>query len=224
MSPLSPAELQKAYQIRFAGAVGYRRKVWEVLCGFFSKWIPPNATVLDLGSGYCEFINSVQAQRKYAMDLNPDIDTLAAPEVIVLHQDCSAEWALSPEVLDAVFTSNFFEHLPSKVALQATLNQAQRCLRSGGRLIMMGPNIKYIPGKYWDFFDHHIALTERSLAEALRMCGFEIEICVGPFLPYTMSQGRTYPVWMLKLYLAMPWMWPLFGKQFLVVARKSQKS
>jgi hypothetical protein len=53
------------------------------------------------------------------------------------------------------------------------------------------------------------------------MCGFEIEICVGRFLPYTMSQGRTYPVWMLKLYLAIPWMWSVFGKQFLVVARKN---
>jgi len=221
MSALLPTQLQKAYETRFAGLTNYRRRVWEVLCGFFSKWIPPNATVLDLGSGYCEFINSVQAQRKYAMDLNPDIDTLAAPDVVALRQDCSAEWALSPEILDAVFTSNFFEHLPSKAALQATLQHAWRCLRPGGRMIMMGPNIKYIPGKYWDFFDHYIPLTELSLAEALRMCGFEIETCVGRFLPYTMSQGRIYPVWMLRFYLAMPWTWPIFGKQFLVVARKN---
>ena len=158
------------------------------------------------------------------MDLNPDVDVLAAPDVVVLRQDCSAEWALAPESLDAVFTSNFFEHLPEKAALQATLQHAQRCLRSGGRIIMIGPNIKYIPGKYWDFFDHYIPLTELSLAEALRMSGFEIEICVGPFLPYTMSQGRTYPVWMPRLYLAIPWMCPLFEKQFLVVARKGQKS
>jgi hypothetical protein len=47
----------------------------------------------------------------------PDIDTLAAPEVIVLRQDCSAEWVPSPATLDAVFTSNFFEHRPSKAAL-----------------------------------------------------------------------------------------------------------
>jgi hypothetical protein len=71
MSALSSTELQKAYQTRFDGATSYRRKVWEVLSGFFSKWIAVNATVLDLGSSYCEFINSVRAQRKDAMDLNP---------------------------------------------------------------------------------------------------------------------------------------------------------
>lgn len=217
----SPAELSKIYAERFTDLSVYRHQVWEVLCVFFSRWISTDATVLDLGSGYCEFINAIKARRKYAMDLNPDVVKRAASDVSVLHQDCSAEWNLAPDTLDAVFTSNFFEHLPDKPTLQQTLWNARRCLRSGGALIMMGPNVKYVPGAYWDFFDHYIPLTELSLAEVLRICGFEIEICVGRFLPYTMSQGRTYPIWMLKLYLSMPWVWPLFGKQFLVVARKS---
>jgi hypothetical protein len=37
--------------------------------------------------------------------------------------------------------------------------------------------------------------------------------------PYSMSQGPTYPLWMLKAYLAVPFVWRFFGKQFLVVAR-----
>jgi hypothetical protein len=94
-------------------------------------------------------------------------------------------------------------------------------LKPGGRFIAMGPNIKYIPGAYWDFFDHYVELTELSLAEALLNCGFEIEKQVGRFLPYTMSQGSQYPVWMLRVYLALPLAWPIFGKQFLVVGRKS---
>ena len=153
--------------------------------------------------------------------LNPVASTLAAPGVTVIQQDCSIAWDIAPNTLDAVFTSNFFEHLPDKAALEATLGNAWRSLRPGGTLIMMGPNIKYVPGEYWDFFDHYIPLTELSLAEVLRKCGFELDVCVGRFLPYTMSQGRTYPIIMLKAYLAMPWVWPFFGKQFLVVARKS---
>ena len=86
----------------------------------------------------------------------------------------------------------------------------------------MGPNIKYTQGSYWDFFDHYVELTELSLSEVLSNCGFEIEEQVGRFLPYTMSQGREYAPWTLRLYLKMPATWALFGKQFLVIARKPE--
>jgi hypothetical protein len=77
-----------------------------------------------------------------------------------------------------------------------------------------------VSGAYWDFFDHHVALAELSVAEALAECGFEIEEHVGRFVPFTMSHGPEYPLWMLRLYLAMPPAWQLFGKQFLIVGRK----
>jgi SAM-dependent methyltransferase len=217
----SSTELQQIYQARFGGKSGYRQAIWNVLCRHFAKWIPADAAVLDLGCGHCEFINAVAAQRKYAMDLNLDAQALAAPGVTVILQDCSATWALEPNILDAVFSSNFLEHLPDKPSLERTLQHAWRALRPHGAIVLMGPNIKYVPGAYWDFFDHYIALTELSVAEVLKKTGFTIECSVPRFLPYTMSLGRTYPVWMLKTYLAMPWAWRFFGKQFLVVARKN---
>ena len=220
MTPHCPADLQKMYQTRFAGQQAYRQKVWKALCSFFSRWISAEAVVIDLGCGYCEFINNIECRRKYAMDLNPDARELASPEVTVLLQNCSERWEIPPDSLDIVFTSNFLEHLPNKTTLESTLQHAYHCLRRGGRLILMGPNIKYLPGAYWDFFDHYIALTELSLSEVLRKCGFEIEICRDRFLPYSMSQGRTYPIWTLKTYLIMPWIWRFFGRQFLVIARK----
>jgi SAM-dependent methyltransferase len=156
------------------------------------------------------------------MDLNPDAKALAMPGVTVILQDCSVPWDIEPDTLDAVFSSNFLEHLPDKPSLERTLKNAWRALRPNGSVVLMGPNIKYVPGAYWDFFDHYLALTELSVAEVLKKTGFTIECCVGRFLPYTMSLGRRYPVWMLKAYLAMPWVWRLFGKQFLVVARKNE--
>ncbi len=214
--------LQQIYSNRFAGKADYRTKVWRVLAPYFGQWFPPTGTVLDLGAGYCEFINNANAGQKYAMDLNPDVHKQAAPGVTVLQQDCSDPWPVPDEGLDAVFTSNFLEHLPNKDAVRAVLANAHRCLKPGGRFIAMGPNIKYIPGAYWDFFDHYVELTERSLAEALSSCGYEIEKSIPRFLPYTMSQGREYPAWTLKLYLSLPAAWPIFGKQFLVIARKAR--
>jgi SAM-dependent methyltransferase len=216
----SPSDLEQIYKSRFAGKSVYRRRVWQVLVAYFTRWIPQNATVLDLGCGYCEFINHVQAGLKYGMDLNPGVLSHADPGVNILQQDCSEPWTISPGSLDVVFTSNFFEHLPTKSHLERTLIQAHRFLKNGGCLIALGPNIKYVPGRYWDFFDHYLPLTELALAEVLKKCGFSIEVCADRFLPYTMSDGREYPIWTLQMYLAFPPLWRLFGKQFLVVARK----
>ena len=119
-----------------------------------------------------------------------------------------------------MFTSNFFEHLPTKIALDKTLSFAAKALKPGGRIICMGPNIKYLPGLYWDFWDHHVPLTELSLQEALNLSGFKIESCVDRFLPYTMVGERRSPLWAVNLYLRLPWIWKFFGKQFLVIAQK----
>jgi SAM-dependent methyltransferase len=214
------AELERIYSTRFAGKSAYRTQVWKVLAPYFAQWLPANATVLDLGAGYCEFINNVSAAAKYAMDLNPALREQAAPGVTLLQQDCSEPWPLPDSKLDAVFTSNFLEHLPNKSAVTAVLRHAHRCLKPGGRFIAMGPNIKYLPGAYWDFFDHYVELSDLSLAEALSNSAFEIEKRIPRFLPYTMSQGRQHPIWMLRAYLALPAVWPLFGKQFLVIGQK----
>lgn len=213
-------ELRKIYGTRFAGQSEYRTRVWQELAGYFQQWVPIQGSVLDLGAGYCEFINNIGAGVKYAMDLNPDVRQRAASGVQVLEQDCTEPWPVDPGSLDAVFTSNFLEHLPDKTAVRKVLGHAFTALKPDGRVVAMGPNIKYVPGAYWDFFDHYVELTECSLAEALSNSGFEIEQEVGRFLPYTMSQGRQPPLWTLRVYLSMPLVWPLFGKQFLVVARK----
>ena len=219
--PQSAPDLEQIYRIRFAGAAEYRQRVWkELISRMFSRWVPPESTVLDLGCGYCEFINQIPARKKYGMDLNPDAARNAAPDVAIVQQDCSQPWNVAPGSLDAVFTSNFFEHLPTKTHLERTLTHAWHALRSGGRLIAMGPNIRCLPGAYWDFYDHHIPLTELALAEVMKKCGFAIETMYSRFLPYTMSGGREYPVWMLRLYLLLPVFWPVFGKQFLIIARK----
>jgi SAM-dependent methyltransferase len=213
--------LKQMYSARFAGKTDYRTKVWRVLAPYFGQWFPATGAILDLGAGYCEFINNAKASVKYAMDLNPDIRVRAAEGVHVLQRDCSDEWPLEAGALDAVFTSNFLEHLPNKSAVSTVLMNAHRCLKPGGRFIAMGPNVKCVPDEYWDFFDHYVELTELSLAEALTNCGYAIERATARFLPYTMTRGREYPAWVLRTYLAMPAVWPRFGKQFLVIGRKT---
>ena len=214
-------ELSRQYERRFAGQADYRDRVWRVLVdNIFQTYVPETGAVLELGCGWGEFINHVRASRRIGMDLNPESRARLSAGVEFLHQDCSAEWPVPTASLDAIFTSNFFEHLPDKASLARTLQQALRCVKPGGRLICLGPNIRYLGGAYWDFWDHYIPLTDSSLVEVLELTGFTIERALPRFLPYTMSRRRNPPLWTLQLYLRLPFVWPLFGKQFLVVARK----
>lgn len=207
--------------MRFEDNAAYRIAVWQILTGeFFSQWISPRSAILDLGCGWGEFINQINAATKYGMDLNPDSPAKLAADVTFLAQDCSETWTLPDASLDVVFTSNFFEHLSTKDSLRRTLDEAYRCLKPGGRIICMGPNIKFLPGSYWDFWDHHLALTELSLAEGLRLAGFSIDRAIDRFLPYSMSQGFAPPLLFLRLYLRAPFLWRFFGKQFLIVGQK----
>jgi SAM-dependent methyltransferase len=214
--------LKAQYKHRFAGAADYRDQVWRILCSdFFTRYIPTGSKILELGAGWGEFINNIIAAEKYAMDLNPEAGKHLSAEVKCIHQDCSQQWELESECLDVVFTSNFLEHLPDKASVERVVTEAHRCLKQGGLFICMSPNIKFVPGAYWDFWDHHIPFTELSCAELLRLHDFSIDQCIPRFLPYTMSTGTKYPLYFVKYYLKLPIFWSFFGKQFLIIGRKN---
>ena len=215
-------ELRKQYELRFTPLESYRNDVWRILTNeFFQRYVPPDSAVFDLGCGWGEFINHVKCQKRIGMDLNAGAASKLESDIVFLNQDCSRPWPIPDASLDLVFTSNFMEHLPSKDAVKATIRETRRCLKNHGKFVCLGPNIKFLPGSYWDFWDHHIQLTELALAEVLTMHDFAIDECVPRFLPYTMTGRLRSPLIFVKWYLKFPLLWRFFGKQFLVVARKN---
>ena len=213
--------LAQIYEKRFSGHEIYRNRVWQILTKeFFLKWIKDSDQILDLGCGYGEFINHTKCEVRYAMDLNPKTKSLLDKEIIFHEQDCSNPWKIEANSLDLVFTSNFFEHLPNKDSLDRTICEIKNALKPGGRLIAMGPNISVLKGKYWDFWDHHVALSDQSLCELLQIHDFTIEQSESKFLPYNMVRVKERPLFLVSLYLRFPILWELFGKQFLIIAKK----
>ena len=214
---------EQLYKQRFADvSQRTRAAMWSVLCRVvLQRYVAPSDTVVDLGAGFCEFINTIRCAHKIAVDTNPAVRQHAAADVRVLHGEIPAVLQqLAGESAQAVFCSNFFEHLPNKDAVLAVLREVHRILAIGGRLIVVQPNIRYAYKEYWDFFDHHVALSHGSLSEALQMTGFHIEVLRPRFLPYTTKSRLPQAAWLVRLYLAFPPAQWLLGKQMLVVARK----
>jgi SAM-dependent methyltransferase len=222
--PDKAAELAAIYRERFGHNLSYRRSVWKILVEqlFRPRAGRPNS-VLEIGTGYGDFINQFDSPQRAAMDLNPDAADYLEAGVTFHCQDATKRWPLDDESVDLIFTSNFFEHLPDKDAICRVLDEAHRVLVPGGRVMAIGPNIKHVPGAYWDFWDHTTPLTDKSLAEAFKLGGFTIAEKRSRTLPYTMSNVREAPVVLLKLYLRMPFAWRIFGHQFLVVGEKPRR-
>jgi SAM-dependent methyltransferase len=128
---------------------------------------------------------------------------------------------IDDDEVDVVFASNFLEHVADKDALVATLHECRRVLRPGGWMLVLMPNVRYLPGRFWDYLDHHVPLTHISLVEALELTGFAPERVIPRFLPYTVKDSRL-PVRaeLIRLYLRLPLAWKIFGRQMFVAARR----
>jgi SAM-dependent methyltransferase len=177
--------------------------------------------VLDLGAGFGEFLRHIRCARRVAVDIERLSGRVLPPgteEVFAPSHQLAAH--VPPDSIDVVFCSNFFEHLPDKATFLATLGQIRQVLRPGGRLLALQPNIRFVGGAYWDFVDHHLPLTDRTLVEACESIGYEIVEVIPKFLPYTTRSALPQSAWLVRCYLAVRPAWWLLGKQTWFVARK----
>ncbi len=186
---------------------------------FFQKYIPEEAIVLEIGAGYCEFINNIKAKKKITLDLNSDVKKSAgddAETVIVSSTDMKQ---IEKGSVDVVFANNFFEHL-SKDDIVKTTGEVYSVLRTEGKFLILQPNIRFCFKDYWMFFDHITPLDDRSLSEVLELNGFEVVECKPKFLPYTTKSKLPKSILLLELYLRIPLIHRIFGKQAFIHAVK----
>ena len=198
-----------------------KEAMWRVLCeDFFQRWVPHDGVLLDLGAGFCEFVNHIRCRERWAVEMDPRARQLAAPGVQV-HTGPAHDlgWRAS-ESVDVVFASNIFEHFTTRDDVMSAVREAFRVLRPGGRFLIVQPNIRFAYRVYWDFFDHQLAFSDRAMVEALLASGFRIDVVRPRFLPYTTKSALpSWPI-LVKLYLrCRPLHW-LVGKQMFIVAAK----
>lgn len=210
-----PVAAHKYFQSRFTHDP-QRDRLWQPVCAYLQRYIPPTGRVLDMGAGYCSFINQVQAREKHALDPFPDFIQFAAPDVQPHVGSCEDLSQFPTAYFDTIFASNLLEHL-TREALAATLAETHRVLKPGGYLMLIQPNFRYCYSEYFDDYTHLQIFTHVSLADLLVASGFAIERVEPRFLPFSLKSRLPKWTWLLRLYLSLP-VRPL-AKQMLIVAR-----
>ncbi len=213
-------ETRNIYRRRFGDDLEFRQQMWKVLCEhYFQQFIPKDSVVMELAAGYCEFINNINARQKIAIDINEDTIRRANKDIQVVLTTSSDLSRIESESIDRIFVSNFFEHITKDHIVQ-TVKECHRCLKKGGKLLILQPNIRFIYKDYWMFYDHITPIDDRALCELLELSEFTIELNVPQFLPFTTKSKLPKSLLFVKLYLTIPLLWKIFGGQAFIVAIK----
>jgi SAM-dependent methyltransferase len=210
------------YRLRFSEQeLAQARAFWPPICRYLQRYVDPRGTTLDLGAGYCHFINNIVSREKLALDLNGEnLRLYAAADVRCIEATGADLSGIASGSVDTVFASNVYEHFPSREDVARSFEEVYRVLRPGGRFIVLQPNFAYSAKAYFDFFDHRLIFTHKGMAEGLTISGFQLEHVIARFLPYTSKSGLPTAPWMVSMYLSFPLAWHIFGGQMLLVGRK----
>jgi SAM-dependent methyltransferase len=196
-----------------------RNVVWGVVASHLAHLIPPQAHVLEIGAGYCAWINAVRAAHRVAIDIWPDVVRYAGPGVEARVLDAATGLrSLGAGVFDVALASNVLEHFEPDTAASVA-RDLWHVLKPGGRLLVIQPNYRYSSTTYFDDYTHRAVFTDVSLPAMLRAQGFQVDEIRARFLPYSMRDSRL-PIrpWLVRAYLQSPFK-PMAG-QMLVIAHR----
>jgi cyclopropane fatty-acyl-phospholipid synthase-like methyltransferase len=119
-------------------------------------------TLVELGTGYCDFINQFPANQKIGYDIRPEIAQFAGPEVDLRIQNAVGLPGIPNNSVDLVFASNFMEHLTQE-ELDTLLPRISEILTQRGMLILLQPNYRLCPDHYFDDETHQTIFSDKNI-------------------------------------------------------------
>jgi SAM-dependent methyltransferase len=181
-----------------------QRAFWCPICNYLQRYVHPDGVTLDLGAGFCHFINNIRAREKIALDVNEENLRRYADKGVRIIAASGSDLSMIPSAsVDTVFASNVYEHFQSREQVATSFAEVHRILRQGASFIILQPNFAYCWQHYFDFFDHRLIFTHIGMVEGLLTCGFEIVEVIARFLPFTSKSRLPTAPW-LGLALSAP--------------------
>ena len=181
-----------------------RETLWKTLCeSYFNRLISLDDTVLELGAGYCSFINNVRARKRIAVDIWPGVTEAAQPGVQARVGSVTDLSFLEDATVDFVFASNLFEHL-TQPEFASTLRQLGQKISLGGSLNILQPNYKRAYREYFDDYTHVAIYSDTSMCDFLAAHDFRVVERHAGFLPFSIKSRWPVSPALIRLYLASP--------------------
>ena len=213
--------LDEVYARRFPDdAARAKAAIWKPITAYLQRYVVPDAPVLDIACDRGYFINNVRAPERWATDLRDTSDSLQDGIRFLVADGLTLDSTLPNAHFGTIFMSNYLEHLRSPDEVIRQFVVVARLLRPGGRVVVLQPNIRLVGAAYWDFIDHRVALTERSLVEAAELGGIRTVQVITRFLPFTTGRLLPSSASLVSLYLAFPPAWWLLGRQTLYIGER----
>ena len=197
-----------------------RDVLWQTLWdACFKPMIDPGDCVLDMGAGYCNFINAVTARRRIALDLWDQFPQHLAPGIEHHIGPVDDLGFLDDGAVDFAFASNLFEHL-TQADFGKVLAALRHKLSPRGTLTIVQPNYRYAYKEYFDDFDHKSIYSHTSMRDYLVANGFDVFHVEPRFMPLSVKGRLPVSPFLIRAWLASPWK-PI-GKQMLIRARPAR--
>lgn len=194
-----------------------RKLVWTAIAEYLERYTGGVNSVLDLGCGYGDFVNSFEAKELIAIDLNAEVEKYLNPNVRFICTSATDLSMIQSGSLDLIFSSNLLEHLNDDQLNEAS-KEFLRVLKPGGKFITMQPNYYYAYREYFDDYTHKKVFSHESLSDFFRGHGFTVESLEKRFLPFSLKSKLPKSYWITKIYLRS--FYRPFAKQMLAVFRK----
>src|SRR5262245_42386682 len=122
------------YRRRFSEAeLDRQRALWRPICHYLQRYVRPDGVTLDLGAGFCNFINNIHSGEKNAHDINEEnLRRYTAQDVRIVVASGADLSAIATASVDTVFASNVYEHFHSREQVATSFTEVYRILRPGG--------------------------------------------------------------------------------------------
>jgi ubiquinone/menaquinone biosynthesis C-methylase UbiE len=177
-----------------------RAKVWRAITEDLQRFVRTEDTVLDVGAGYCDFVNNIRARSKIAIDVDPQSGRHAGPDVRFFVAPIERMSPVTDHSVDVLFASNLLEHLDD-AQIELAIAEFRRVLKAGARVILLQPNFRYAYREYFDDYTHKRIFTDVSLRDLFVAHGFEPVAVVPRYLPLTLKSRLPKSYLLTKLYL-----------------------
>jgi len=135
--------MEAIFERRFGLDLAFRGRMWQVPpASYIERYIPARSTVMEVGTGYCEFSKAIETKRDTSVAMNLDVCLYAELGVRVIQTPSAHVSVVNSRSVNVAVASSCFEHLTCDEFVPAT-REVFWALRPARRFLNLQPNIRY---------------------------------------------------------------------------------